>query len=55
MNIDSPDVYQVAHFKLEKFDDETGELLEVIEGGDGLETVVTYRKEEQNGNDEHCA
>lgn len=45
------EIEQTVSWKLEKFDDATGELLEVIEGGDGLETKVTYVKEQDNGHD----
>lgn len=49
MAADPMELTQVLHFKLEKFDDKTGELLEVIEGGDGQETRVTYQKEQDHG------
>lgn len=51
MQVDESPMVQIAHFKLEKRDADTGELLEVIEGGDGEDTRVTYRKEEKNGNE----
>ena len=44
-------VEQTVTWKLEKFDSTTGELLEVIEGGDGLDTKVTQMKENDNGHD----
>lgn len=40
---------QIARFVLEKRDAETGELLETVEGGDGMETIVTVLKEQSHG------
>ena len=38
-------------FRLEKFDAETGECVEVIEGADDSPPVVVFKKEQDNGTD----
>jgi hypothetical protein len=35
---------RVKHFRIEKRDAATGELFEVVEGGDDEPTTVTYRR-----------
>lgn len=55
MTQDMTQLTQVLHFKLEKIDDATGEVVEIIEGGDGLETKVTFKKEQENGIDDSRA
>ena len=38
-------------FRLEKFDNVTGECVEIIEGTDSSPPVVVYSKEQENRND----
>lgn len=39
-------------FRLEKFDNVTGECVEIIEGSESSPPVVVYSKEQENGNDD---
>ena len=55
MSQDAMQMVQVAHFRLEKIDAVTGAVVEVIEGGDGIPTVVSYPKESDHGNDDCSA
>lgn len=51
MTSEQPVIRVKLEFKLEKFDAASGELVEVIEGGDDRLPQVTFKKEEQNGTD----
>ena len=51
MERDETGLVQVAHFRLEKIDNATGKVVEVIEGGDDCETIVTVFEEQDHGAD----
>lgn len=49
MDQDKVELVQKVRFKLEKIDNATGKVVEVIEGGDELPTTVTVFKEQAHG------